>query len=141
MQFDVGRVQGSDEFGETFALIGDDHFGQQRLLDLRLAGRLIDCDIQFQCFCVYIVANVAFVMKQNGVTTAMRVDANVDLFAGYVRNERFDDELLQFTGGTINLNLFVESFANPLLTLSNILIFSDQAELASLFDQLVWFGD
>lgn len=142
VQLDVGLVEGCNEFGQTFALIGSGHFGQQTLLDLGLAWHLIDGDVQFERFCVHIAdVYAALVMKQNRIAIAMRVDAHIDLFAGLMRNERLDYELLQFAGGTIDLDVLVDAFVDPLLALSDVLIYSDQTELASSLDQLIWFGD
>lgn len=58
-----------------------------------------------------------------------------------MRDERLDDELLQFAGGAVDLNLLVESLVDPLLNLGDVLIYSDQTELAPSLDQLVWLGD
>lgn len=70
-----------------------------------------------------------------------RVDVDVVLRIGRVRNERLDKELSQRPDGGLNLDFLASSSLDPRPCLGPCLVQGQQTALASSLDQLVWFGD
>ena len=64
----------------------------------------IDGNLQLECLRVDIAnVNTAFVGEKDVVAFASGVDANVIFGIGWVREERFDDEVVERAGNGLNL--------------------------------------
>lgn len=64
-------------------------------------------------------------VEEDGVGESVRVDAYVGLLVVFVWQERFDDEVAQFSARLADLLVFVHAFADPLLHLVKCFVYCD----------------
>ena len=74
-------------------------------------------DQELERFGVHVAyIDTAFVGEQDPVTLTRRIDADVELCVGRMRNKRLDDKVVQRTRDRLHLLRFARTFDDPLVS-------------------------
>ena len=104
MKININRVEADEEVDKGL-LLGSRDVLQEGVGDGLTRGEgCVDGEAKFEGFGVDIAnVNTAFVSEKDVVAFASGVDANVIFGIGWVREERFDDEVVERAGNGLNL--------------------------------------
>lgn len=106
VEVDVDAVKPDQEVDES-VLLGCWHLSEESALDLVTRRELlVDGDEELESLGVDIANfDTTFVSEEDVVAFACGVDANVELRIGRMRKERLDDEVVDSSSDSLNLNI------------------------------------